>query len=263
VLPDSILSAWGARAEAWLDLDGVLELARSAGALPAFARETPGVQGAACRIGVAFDDAFHFYYEDNLRRLASLGAEIVRFSPIAAERLPDVDGLYFGGGYPELHAEALSRNREVLAGVTALARRGAPVYGECGGLMYLCEGIRTRDGRGHPMAALLPGEAVMCDRLQALGYVEVETTSDSWLGRSGLRFRGHQFRYSELRGLPADVACVYALRRWPGGESIREGYRAGSVLGSYVHAHWASNPALAEHFVRACATFRGTQGAPC
>jgi cobyrinic acid a,c-diamide synthase len=263
VLPDAVLSAWGERAEAWLDLDGILRLARSAGALPVVDFAHPSAQPARCRIGVAYDAAFHFYYEDNLRRLASLGAEIVRFSPIHAEHVPDVDGLYFGGGYPELHAEALSRNRGVLDGVAALAHRGAPIYGECGGLMYLCEGIHTLDGRRYPMAALLPGEAWMCERLQALGYVEVETTDDSFLGPAGAGFRGHQFRYSELRGASDGAACVYALRRPLASDSLREGYRQGSVLGSYVHAHWASNPAIAGHFVGACAAFRAKKQAPC
>jgi len=119
--------------------------------------------------------------------------------------------------------------------------------------MYLSNGIRTLDGTLHPMVGLIPGEAEMKDRLQALGYVEVETTDETMLGPSGLKFRGHQFRYSDFR-LPAEVGCAYSVRRRRGGELFQEGYRRGSTLASYVHAHWASNPLLAQGFVQACAT---------
>jgi len=123
--------------------------------------------------------------------------------------------------------------------------------------MYLSSGIRTSDGRLHPMAGLIPGEAVMCDRLQALGYVEVETQERSLLGEAGLRFRGHQFRYSELRGVPEDVPRIYSVRRRRSGEVMREGYRKGNVLASYIHAHWASNPLVAEGFAQACRDHAG------
>jgi cobyrinic acid a,c-diamide synthase len=254
VLPDATLDAWGDRAREWLDLDGIVELASAAPALTGPSGKTERADAPLrCRIGVAFDEAFHFYYEDNLRRLESLGAELVRFTPLRDPHLPDVDGLYFGGGYPELHAAALSQNVSLLEDIRAFARAGKPVYGECGGLMYLCQAIRTQDGDRHGMAALLPGEAVVCERLQALGYVEVETQEASLLGPAGVRFRGHQFRYSELRGVPEDFRGIYTVRRRRGDQVLREGYRAGSVVGSYVHAHWASNPGVARYFVEACA----------
>jgi cobyrinic acid a,c-diamide synthase len=206
---------------------------------------------ARCRIGLAFDEAFHFYYEDNLRRLAQLGAELVRFSPIRDARLPAVDGLYFGGGYPEVHAEALAANATMRADVAAFAAARGPIYAECGGLMYLSSGIRTLDATLHPMVGVLPGHAEMRDRLVALGYVEIETQDATLLGGPGLRFRGHQFRYSELR-LTAEVDHVYTVRRRRGGEVTREGYRVGSTLATYVHAHWASNPLAARGLVAAC-----------
>lgn len=208
-----------------------------------------------CRLGLALDDAFHFYYEDNLRRLERLGAEIVRFSPIGDARLPHVDGVYLGGGYPEVHAQALSANGSMLADVAAFASSGGPIYAECGGLMYLSTGIQTLDGRLHPMAALVPGVAAVCERLQALGYVEVETQDRSVLGAAGLRFRGHQFRYSELQDVPDDLERLYSVRRRRGGDPGREGYRRGSVVASYVHAHWASNSLVAKAFVDACADY--------
>ncbi|MEE9274380.1 MAG: hypothetical protein V3V62_03610 [bacterium] len=223
-----------------------------------------------CRIGVAWDEAFHFYYEDNLARLEGLGAELVRFSPMRDARPPEVDGMYFGGGYPELHAEALERNEGMRARVLAFARAGGAVYAECGGLMYLCAGIRTREGARHAMAGVIPAEAVMEEKLQAIGYVEVETLRPSVLGPAGLRFRGHQFRHSRLDPAPGGEARgqggsargqdwmdpLYRLRSPLGGPDGEEGYQEGNVLASYVHGHWASNPAVAEGFVRACASAR-------
>ncbi|WP_437762101.1 cobyrinate a,c-diamide synthase [Sorangium sp. So ce281] len=317
-LPEERLDHWGAQAEAWIGLDALLEIARGAAPLPAadaaatpvlgsFEHEggkagrkssmifqpsrlhvtslranAPTTQRGRARIGVAFDEAFHFYYADNLRRLEAAGAELVRFSPIRDARLPDVDALYLGGGYPEVHAERLSDNAALRAEIRAFAGRGGPIYAECGGLMYLTEAIRTLDGRAHPMVGLVPAEAAMCEKLQALGYVEVETQARTILGGAGLRFRGHQFRYSELRpsqrAAPAEPAAApaepppaqapppehaplpiehaYSVRRRRGGQVAREGYRAGSVLASYVHAHWASNPLVPEGLVASAAAHR-------
>jgi cobyrinic acid a,c-diamide synthase len=256
-LPEAQLDRWGALAEEWIALDALLDVARAAPPVPAPRDEHgAGARPRACSIGVAFDEAFHFYYADNLRRLEAAGAELVRFSPLSDNRLPDVDALYFGGGYPELHAERLSENTAMLGAVRAFAERGGPIYAECGGLMVLTEAIRSLDGRVHPMVGLFPAQAVMRERLQALGYVEVETQARTVLGAAGLRFRGHQFRYSELCPAPSATEHAYSIRRRRGGEVTREGYRTANVLASYVHAHWASNPLAAEGLVASAAAHR-------
>jgi cobyrinic acid a,c-diamide synthase len=257
-VPEALFDAWGALVSDWWSLDSLLAVARAAPPLAAPERRAPAPPAAtACRIGVARDDAFHFYYDDNLRRLVALGAELVPFSPLHDRGLPDVGGLYLGGGYPEVHAAELAANTAMLADIRTFAGRGHAVYAECGGLMYLCQGIRTLDQRQHPMAGILPGLAVMSDKLEALGYVEVETRAPTCLGGAGLRFRGHQFRYSRL--VEAEGAGqAYSVRRRRGGETFAEGYHAGRVLGSYVHAHWASNPLVAEGLVRACQDRRST-----
>jgi cobyrinic acid a,c-diamide synthase len=255
VVPQSIIDAWGERVLAWCDLDAIMATAQAAPPLPDIPmRSRPVKTSVRCRIGLALDDAFHFYYDDNLRRLENLGVELVPFSPLHDAHLPDVDGLYFGGGYPEIHAEALSGNRSMRDDIRAFARSHGPIYGECGGLMYLSEGIKTRDGARHPMVGLIPGEAAMCDRLQALGYVEVETTAATLFGPPGLQFRGHQFRYSEFH-LWETIEAVYVLHRRRGGEVFREGYRVGNTVASYVHVHWASNPLLPQGFVEACSAY--------
>ncbi len=257
-VPQRLIDGWSRLAADWLDLDAILEIARSAPALEvgsaSDATKVDLRSGSRCRIGVAYDAAFHFYYEDNLNRLRSLGAEVVNFSPIRDRELPEVDGLYFGGGYPEVFARELSSNGAMLSALRDFAARGGVIYAECGGLMYLAHAIRTLDGAQWPMAAIIPGVAVMSDRLQALGYVEVETRADSILGPAQARFRGHQFRYSTLEAAPsADrIDTVYKVApRW-GGAPFAEGYRVGNVLASYVHAHWASNPSIAEALVGSC-----------
>jgi cobyrinic acid a,c-diamide synthase len=253
--PQERLDRWGALFAEWCSPEALLAIARTAPLLEVLPPDSPSSRERRCRIALARDAAFHFYYEDNLRRFEALGAELVPFSPIAdAELPPEVDGVYLGGGYPELHAEALSANASLRLSLRAFAERGGPVYAECGGLMYLARAIRTLDGRAHEMVGLVPGVAAMERKLQALGYVEVETTARTPLGEPGLRFRGHQFRYSTLEGAQAD-GLAYRVRRRRGGSTAPEGYGGGNVLASYVHAHWASNPIVAEGFVSACASF--------
>ena len=151
------------------------------------------------RLGLAWDDAFHFYYPDNLEALEDRGVEICRFSPLGDAGLPpDLHGLYFGGGYPELHAARLAANRTMLGDVRAWAAAGRPVYAECGGLMYLGRSLRTRQGECHAMAGVLPLDTVMLDRLKTLGYAEVSLRTDSLWGPAGAACRGHEFHYSEI-----------------------------------------------------------------
>lgn len=251
-VPERLLDAWGERVAEWIDLDALVELARRAPSIEAPSTGEQASVARRCRIGLAFDRALHFYYEDNLHRLEQLGAELVRFSPLDDRALPSVDGLYLGGGYPELHAAELAENRALLDAIAGFADAGRPIYAECGGLMLLCQAIRTLDGARHAMAGVLPGEAVMHGRLRALGYVEVETRTDSILGPAGARFRGHEFRYSELEGVPEASSRAYTVHKRRNGVRYAEGYVRGSVLGSYVHAHWAESPEIPAAFVAAC-----------
>jgi len=260
-VPESIFAAAGETVTQWCNLDAIVKAASSAPPLPCEASIAASSRSSRrCRIGIAFDEAFHFYYEYNLARLQSIGAELLYFSPISDQTLPDVDGLYIGGGYPEVHAAALSANRSMREQIAAFAMDGGPVYGECGGLMYLCASIRTLDQSNFPMVGVIPAETIMHERLQALGYVEVETQADSLLGPAGRRFRGHQFRYSELRPLASGLDCVYRMVRRRDGLVMAEGYRWKNVLASYVHGHWASNPAVAEGLVEACARRAARKG---
>jgi cobyrinic acid a,c-diamide synthase len=252
-----VLGRLGDVAQEWFDLEAVLRLANEAlpldEAQDALAIQVTPRSGEKPRIGIALDLAFDFYYEDNLRRLEALGAELVYFSPLEDERLPAVDALYFGGGYPELHASRLGDNGTMKDDIRAFAASGGPIYAECGGLIYLSQDLTLLDGQQYPMVGLLPGSVTMGDRLKALGYVEVETQVPTILGSAGTRFRGHQFRYSDLTVPAGDTALAYAVRRRRDQQTFHEGYVNGSVLGSYVHAHWASNPAVPAAFVKKAA----------
>ena len=253
---DALFARWAEIGAQWLNLDTIMQIARAAPPLEAIERDqtvatAPRHSRSRVRIGIAFDEAFHFYYEDNLNRLRALGAELEFFSPARDARIPAVSGLYFGGGYPEVAAERLSSNHAMLESIREFARRGGPIYAECGGLMYLSRAIRTLDGRSWPMAGLIAAETVMSDRLAALGYAAVTTRAASILGPAGLSFRGHQFRYSTLTAIEGEFERIYQVEpRWGG--PFDEGFRVRNVLASYVHAHWASNPRAAEGFVDSC-----------
>ncbi len=162
---------------------------------------------ANLRLGIARDEAFHFYYPDNLESLARAGVQWVPFSPLADVGLPaELDGLYFGGGYPEVHAARLSANLGMLAAVREFAAAGGLVYAECGGLMYLGQALTTLDGVRYLLAGVLPIETAMLEKLKVLGYTEIQWAADSLWGAAEEIVRGHEFHYSANHH-----------PRWPGG----------------------------------------------
>jgi cobyrinic acid a,c-diamide synthase len=206
------------------------------------------------RIGVARDAAFCFYYPDNLELLEACGAELVFFSPLADSRLPqDLAGIYLGGGYPELHAAVLSQNRLLRQEVREMSGKQMPIYGECGGFMYLCREIGDIDGNVFPMTGCLPYATRMLARLKALGYREVSQEKATVLGPIGQVMRGHEFHYSEIAGGPmAHQDGVYRMKDRTGVEKAAEGFSVNQTLGSYVHLHFGSCPHAAENFVETC-----------
>jgi cobyrinic acid a,c-diamide synthase len=204
---------------------------------------------------VARDAAFHFYYQDLFDALAAAGCETLFFSPLADCRLPEaISGLYIGGGYPEAHAETLAANEEMLVAIRAYAAAGRPLYAECGGLMYLSQGLVAEE-HFSSFLGILPARTRMLAGKKALGYVEITLTADSLWGGCGAVFRGHEFHYSELIDDPtADAAwrTVYALRRRRSETLEAEGFQKGAILASYTHLAYASHPAAIEHFLHQC-----------
>jgi len=203
-----------------------------------------------CRLAVARDKAFHFYYPDNLAALEHAGCKLVFFSPLRDTLLPEgISGIYLGGGYPEEHASALAANAPMLAAIRAFAANGGLIYAECGGLMYLSEAIETRDGSTHPMLGLLPSRTRMLPRRKSLGYVEATFERDCLWGCAGETLRGHEFHYSELCSSP-DWPTVYSLRYRRSDRPAAEGFQNGRILASYAHLHFASRPAAVAHFTQ-------------
>jgi cobyrinic acid a,c-diamide synthase len=245
-----------------VDIDRLLSVSRCDPAVEEQADPKHAVQAASATVAVARDSAFCFYYPENLDLLRSSGADIRFFSPLAGETFPDdADGLYLGGGYPELFAGTISGNGVFMQSLRRAASTGMPIYAECGGLMTLGRYIVTLEGDSVEMAGLLPFGTRMLSRRKALGYTEVLLREPCLLGEPGLILKGHEFHYSEIVELPGQpaVACAYELRKRKH-EAVRlEGYMTGSVLASYIHLHWGSTPSAPAAFVRRCVEYRGNR----
>jgi cobyrinic acid a,c-diamide synthase len=230
-----------------VDLEAVLRLARTAGALPDTfdsLSERALVPAPRPRIAVAGGAAFTFGYAEHPELLAAAGAEVVMFDPVRDEKLPeDVHGLVIGGGFPEEHAAELSANVSLRAQVAALARAGAVVVAECAGLLYLA---RSLDG--HPMCGVLDVDAAMTSKL-TLGYRDAVAITGSVLGPAGTRAHGHEFHRTTIGGAAANAW------RWQGRDGVvTEGFVRGAVHASYLHTHWNGRPDVAARVVAAART---------
>jgi cobyrinic acid a,c-diamide synthase len=257
----TVLNEWydalNAQIEQTIDLDAIVRIANTAGrpsdAGPQIFPQKP--QPVRAVIAVARDRAFSFYYQDSLDLLSAWGAEVVPFSPLDDSALPDgVGGIYLGGGFPELFAEDLSRNDGMLRSIRSAIQRGVPVYGECGGLMYLGSSLSDLDGRQFPMVGAIPVVSSMEGRRLHLGYREVEACAAGPLLRAGEQVRGHEFHWSVLQNPPGEESAAYRVVNQDGRP---EGFRQGSVWASYIHVHLGSRPGLAQRFVDNCSAATG------
>ena len=234
-----------------IDIDQLLEIAKhqSPGVTPGLKHSSGS--GEVIKIAIAYDKAFCFYYEDNLDLLRQAGAEIVFSSPLSQSQIPaGADAVYIGGGYPELYAEALSGNSSMLASVNEWAKLGKPLYAECGGLMYLSQGIRDFEGNFFKMAGVLDFETRMRSSKPRLGYREVILEKDCILGKKGNCLRGHEFHYSEISTETRASVLVYSVRDKSGNLLQHEGYQVNKTLASYIHLHFAGNMAIADNFIK-------------
>lgn len=241
------------------DLDGILALAAAAPAaeLPTLGEEAPG---APFRVGVFRDEAFSFYYPENLEALEAQGAEIVPVSPLAEERLPDLDALYLGGGFPEEYAERLAANRPLRRAVRLAAEGGLPVYAECGGLMYLANELLAR-GRRHPMAGVLDLVVELRRRPQGHGYVVAEVERACPFFARGTLLRGHEFHYSRAVDGADRSRSVLRLDRGEGLGGGRDGIAKGRIWASYTHLHALGTPEWARGLAAAARGYRADRGA--
>lgn len=247
-------------AEAHMDLDAIWELADapplSGPAVLFKPQRAASGEEPPLRIAVARDAAFHFYYPENLELLEQAGAELVYFSPLAGEQLPDrADGLYIGGGFPEEFAETLAAQWEVRESIRTAIEAGLPTIAECGGFMYLCSRLQKADGSVHDMAGIFNGVTVMHTKRMVLGYRELRGMSGNLLLDEGAWAKGHEFHYSTFEPDAAlDLPRAYETKGRAG--SGRDGYIYKNTVAGYAHIHFASNPALADKWLKACRNWR-------
>ncbi len=242
-------------AERCLDLDRLagLDFGSTQPAVRTMPAAPEEVAGPRVRIAVARDAAFCFMYEDNVRLLQEAGAELAFFSPLADALLPaDINGLYLPGGYPELYAGQLETNGSMKEAIRAAVATDMPVYAECGGFVYLTEGIEASDGRAlADFVGVFPVRCRMLPRRKALGYRQIELTENVVIGAKGTTIRGHEFHYSEIGMMPDGIERCYRVSR-QGVELGVEGYRFRNCLASYIHIHFGSSSGIAAAFVAAC-----------
>ena len=213
-------------------MEAIIEAARAA---PAVHRVTPpvSISPEKVTIGIAMDPAFCFYYEDTFARLRSCGARLV-FSPLS-DTLPDCDALYFGGGYPELHLDALGKST-CTRQLKQVSEAGLPIYAECGGLMYLArEMVADHSFR---MCSILPATAEMTNKIQGLGYVVGQSVQNTSFIPASMNIRGHEFHYSKV--IPDyDAEFAFRLSRGKGIRNGQDGLVAENTVGTYTHAYFS------------------------
>ncbi len=240
---DTIAGAVGAS----LDLDRLFEIAGRCGTVTAaksplrLDREFSGL-----RIGIARDRAFGFYYPGDLEAFAAAGAELVDIDTLNDENLPDIDGLFIGGGFPERHAAALAANRSLRQAIRGAIEAGLPAYAECGGLMYLSQGLSWQ-GETHAMAGVLDATTTVYDRPQGRGYVELEEIDGEhpWPTRGGAAAArtAHEFHYSTLDSSPPGARFAYRLSRGTGIAAQQDGLVYKNLFASYTHLrNTSANP---------------------
>lgn len=243
--------------EKTLNIDGILKLAASAppledGALkdPAFSWRLP----EKVRIGVAKDEAFCFFYQDNFRLLEEMGAELVFFSPIHARALPDdLDGLLLYGGYPELNGSALEENETMRQSVRLELQRGMPCMAECGGFMYLHEEMEDMEGNFRKMAGVIPGKVFRTPRLTRFGYITLEETTGTFFeGENPGPIPAHEFHYfeSENCGTGFHASKPMSTRGW---ECIHGTKR---MMAGFPHLYYYGNPGVAQAFLEKCLAYQ-------
>ena len=235
--------------EQHVDLDAFLALAKG---VPEAVDASMSVDASpVCSIAVAKDEAFCFYYEDNFDLLRAAGAELKFFSPLHDEVMPEADGLYLGGGYPELYTEELSQNRGMLSSIQSAIAGGMPTLAECGGFLYLQKTLAPKGGAPVELTGVLPGDAYCTDKLTRFGYVNLIPESDSMLLRAGEAVPTHEFHYYDCSDNGADL-----LAKKPTGKEWRCGFTSDTLYAAFPHLHFGGEVPLAERFVEAAVKYQ-------
>ncbi|MHC4268931.1 MAG: cobyrinate a,c-diamide synthase [Planctomycetota bacterium] len=237
-----------------VDTDNLITVAKSADVFPDFSKSIFYGNNDTLNVtlAIAKDNAFCFYYQDDIDLFEKMGATIKYFSPLKDRCIPDeVDGIFLGGGFPELNAENLMENESMRNSILDAHQQGTILYGECGGMMYLLEKLIDCDGRSFKMCGVLKGTAKMENKRQGLGYVIADAVCNNILCKSGDTFRAHEFHWSKLLDIPDDNIFAYNTRKSNMSKSGFDGLLNKNVLASYTHVHFCSNPKLAKNFLSA------------
>lgn len=241
-----------------VDLDRIREIAAAAPPLAPLQLPELQVPTPTIRLGVAQDQAFTFYYPENFEALQAAGAQLVPFSPLADSELPEVDGLFIGGGFPEVFMAELEANSRLRGAIRGAIERNMPVYAECGGLMYLSRAMSWQ-GRSREMVGALPCDIVMHEKPRGHGYMKLQATgAGDWFSQ-GLKLKGHEFHYSEVVNL-GEVQFAYRVERGSGVDGEHDGILYRNVLASYTHLHSLGSPGWAEGFVDFVRRARAARG---
>ena len=235
-----------------IDIDKIKSLCKSINRTKAIQKAFPDTH---IRVAVALDESFNFYYADNFDALRKQQAELIFFSPVNDVKLPEnIHGIILGGGFPEILADKLEFNQAMIKSISKAATNGMPIYGECGGLMYLTRSIRTNNegkNKRQKMVGLIEADTFMSGKL-TLNYTEADCTSSFFEGI--YKIRGHEFHYSNIENISTDSKFAYNMRRGNGVDNKRDGFVVYNCLASYMHLHFANNR-LPERFIESCLEF--------
>ena len=245
-----IINTLAAQAEKSIDFDRLLAIAVAAPALTYTDLQQEKI--AVVKIAVAYDKAFCFYYQDALELLESLGAELVYFSPLEDKQLPECDGLYLGGGYPELYAKVLQDKFSMRASIKNAVDSGLPCIAECGGFMYLMKAFRDKSGQVYDWAGVVDGETYMTQKLNRFGYVVLTAKRDNMLCNKGGQINGHEFHYSDS----TNNGDTFAVAKASGTKAWEAVYTTPNLCAGYPHIHLWGNTEFAVNFVKACRAYR-------
>lgn len=236
-----------------IDVDSLYELSK-ASTLEIKESQIKRREKQIVRIAVARDAAFNFYYQENLEMLEASGAELIEFSPLKGEVLPDdVDGLYIGGGFPEEFAAELAEQVEVKQSIREAVQNGLPTLAECGGFMFLTEYIETTDEKSYQMTGVIPGKVKMQAQLAALGYREITPEAGNFLLNGNLKAKGHEFHYSTFHP-NGTVQPAYQTKGMRGFK--HEGYMNGNLVAGYTHFHFGSCPEMVNNWIMKCKEYQ-------
>ena len=247
-LSDASIDALADAVERHIDLETMLDTTVSMSAPAPERRVTPSLSLKRRYVAVAQDEAFSFYYPQNIELLENNGFEIIPFSPLHDKRIPTrAEMIYFGGGYPENFCEQLSSNQPMIEDIQRCHANRIPIYGECGGFMYLCASLLDADQYAYSMVGIFPFTTIMNRRLRSLGYRQVRLQRTCLLGPKGAILHGHEFHYSmidknALDQIPENIELLYKLDN-----NSHEGYSVGSAIGSYVHLHFGNDSSTIKH----------------